>query len=70
MLLDCAINDTLVKPDVAEDTRGVESALVALETTAELEINDEVVAMDELEVLISTTAVLDDEMAEAEVKAV
>lgn len=34
----------------------------------ELEIINEVVAMDELGVLISTIAVLDDEMAEVEAK--
>lgn len=47
----------------------MESALVALITTIELESKDEVVAMDELEVLTTTTAVLDDGI-ELEVKTV
>lgn len=48
----------------------MESALVALTTTMEFESKDKVVAMDELGVLTMTTAVLDDEMTELEVKTV
>ena len=62
--------DTLAKPDVTDDTRGMESEVVAPTTTMELESNDEVVAMDELRVLSATTAVLDDGMIELEVKTV